>query len=131
MRGYLIGILLAMALVFDLSGIRGDGQESLVKFAAEGAGIGSAEAEGRLTAGDDQIFAGFGMTVGEVPLVLSSTGVRGLNLPRHLKFVSPIHILSSQNTPLLEKGTKNQYFHYHFTEASYRYFVYSLRRIRI
>lgn len=134
MRRYLIGILLAVVLVLDLGGIRENDTQSMAGIAQGGSNTNVTNEEQQLGVGDanrDSLFTTFVMTIGEVPVSLFTSRGGGMNFPRNLRSVSTIRILSSQNTPILEKGTKNQYFHYHFTEASYRYFVYTLRRILI
>ena len=61
----------------------------------------------------------------------SSSGPRGTNLSRSLKFASTILMLSFYDVPLTSRDTKNLYYHYCFVKSSCRYFVYTLRKIII
>ena len=61
----------------------------------------------------------------------SSSGPRGTNPSRSLKFASTILMLSFYDVPLTSRDTKNLYYHYCFVKSSCRYFVYTLRKIII
>ena len=61
----------------------------------------------------------------------SSSGPRGTNPSRSLKFASMILMLSFYDVPLTNWDTKNLYYHYCFVKSSCRYFVYTLRKIII
>lgn len=140
MGKYLIGILLGFALLFSFGGMRGEKAPELQ--AEMFVSVGDADcirgdsscslsAEyGGLTANDLFSLNIFYLKVCKIPvsLVLSP---RCVNFFRSLKFFSAIGMLSARDTPLFEKNSNGQYFHFSFIKISYRYFVYTLRRLLI
>lgn len=56
---------------------------------------------------------------------------RNISVPKTLKLISTIRILSSLNTRLPEEKGKNLYSNINYVKCSCRYFVYTLRSIII
>lgn len=124
MGKFLTTILICIAFIFSLSGIKGNIlQESSEKIAVSG----YAES---LSKDNISLNALNNLTICDV-LASVSTPLRGISFPKNLKFNKTIQMLSSTNTPLFVRNTKDIYFHRCFVKFSYRYFIYTLRRLII
>lgn len=135
---YIIGILFFIAFAFGASSIKGEisrdsGMEissgdKNAYYAEQGRQGNSATEYGMLSDNDRFSFEAVRARIGEVsvsaPLVSRTAGAS-----KNLRNTSTIRILSSLDTPLYARSSKNLYFHYSFVKSSCRYYVYTLRRL--
>ncbi|WP_294142580.1 hypothetical protein [uncultured Sanguibacteroides sp.] len=137
MRRYLTGIFLSVIFVLGFSGIKDvAAQMSQAEVSVKSSNtrtdtnsVGSIDSENKIALANEYIFDAFYLRSCDMPVAASSVP-RVLNFSKNLRS-STIQILSSLSTPLLARDSKNLYFHYCFVKFSYRYFIYTLRRIRI
>ncbi|HBO25794.1 MULTISPECIES: hypothetical protein [Culturomica] len=130
MKKYLTGILFGLFFLFGLCEITGYGNqinslEDFVSVQESGTGVNAVTA-----CADGREFDVFYLYLGEIPATIVVTS-RGGNFFRTLRFQSTIRVLSAIDIPLVEKNSKGEYFHFSFGRTSYRYFVYTLRRLLI
>gem|GEM_PF-2767251 len=90
---------------------------------------GSSSSEYGILAENDRIaFEAVRARIGEVS-VSAPLASRNLGASKNLRYTSTIRILSSLDTPLYARSSKNLYFQYSFVKSSCRYYVYTLRRL--
>ena len=143
MKRYLIGILVCLATVFCLNEITGktvqNSQERMAVSEQHADEIGLA-CQLSSNSKQDAAFTNERFSFEGLDAVNLSrndtsfsptSSYRGSNPSRSLKFISTILMLSFHDTPLMNRDTKNLYYHYSFVKSSCQYFIYTLRKIVI
>lgn len=136
MSKHLIGILICVALVLNLSGFKSEILQGLqTEVAARGENANDSfnpSSQDNKEIVSNYLSDTFSSGICDViPVAVSVSVPRGISFPKNLKFTSTIQILSSLNTSLFVRDSKDLYFQHCFVKSSYRYFVYTLRRLLI
>lgn len=136
---YIVGILFFVIFAFGGSDVKGEiSRKSGMEISAADKGAnysgqsrqgGSSSSEYGILAENDRIaFEAVRTRIGEVS-VSAPLASRNLGASKNLRYTSTIRILSSLDTPLYARSSKNLYFQYSFVKSSCRYYVYTLRRL--